>query len=118
MGIKNVAASIVLGLLFTSLVVIYQVNPPNILVCANAADGKVLWQQRLADGTYWASPVAADGKIFAVNDAGTTTVMQVGDKPMILTRNALDDPILATPAIAGGCIFLRSDQHLYCVSGN
>jgi len=97
---------------------VYALNPPNILVCANTADGKVLWQQRLADGTYWASPVAADGKIYAVNDAGTTTVVQAGDKPKILSRNDLDDPILATPAIAGGCIFLRSDQHLYCVSGD
>ncbi|MBI1913301.1 MAG: PQQ-binding-like beta-propeller repeat protein [Planctomycetes bacterium] len=97
---------------------VYSLNPPNILVCANAADGKVLWQQRLAEGTYWSSPVAADGKIYAVNDAGTTTVVQVGDKPNVLARNALDDPILATPAIAGGCLFLRSDQYLYCVSGD
>ncbi len=97
---------------------VYALNPPNVLVCANAADGKVLWQQRLADGTYWASPVAADGKIYAVNDAGTATVVQAGDKPKILAKNDLDEAILATPAIAGGCLFLRSDQHVYCVSGD
>jgi outer membrane protein assembly factor BamB len=96
---------------------VYSLNPPNILVCANAADGKVLWQERLADGTYWASPVAADGRIYAVNDAGTTTVVQAGDKPTLLARNVLDEPIVATPAIAGGCLFLRSDQHLYCIAG-
>ena len=96
----------------------YALNPPNVLVCADAADGKVLWQQRVAEGTYWSSPVAADGKIYAVNDAGTTTVFQAGDKPIILAENVLDDAILATPAIAGGCVFLRSNQYVYCVSGN
>jgi outer membrane protein assembly factor BamB len=97
---------------------VYTLNPPNVLVCADATDGKVLWQQRLEGGTYWSSPVAADGKIYAVNNAGTTTVVQLGDEPRILARNALDDPILATPAIAGGCIFLRSDRYVYCVSGD
>jgi outer membrane protein assembly factor BamB len=97
---------------------VYAINPPNVLACADAANGKLLWQERLADGTYWASPVWADGKIYAVNDSGTTTVVQVGDKPTILAQNDLDDPIVATPAIAGGCIFLRSDHYVYCISGN
>src|SRR5262249_25524953 len=97
---------------------LYAIHTPNILVCVNTTDAKVLWQQRLAEGTYWSSPVAADGKIYAVNDAGTTTVVQTGNEPKILARNVLDDPILATPAIAGGCIFLRSDRYVYCVSGD
>jgi outer membrane protein assembly factor BamB len=96
---------------------VYVLNPSNILVCADAANGKVIWQQRLAEGTYWSSPVAADGKIYTVNDAGTTTVVQAGDKPKILAKNILDDPILATPAVADGCLFLRSDRYVYCVSG-
>jgi outer membrane protein assembly factor BamB len=95
---------------------IYALNPPNVLVCADAADGKVLWQQRVAEGTYWASPVAADGKVYAVNDAGTTTVVQAGDRPKILARNDLDDPMVATPAVAGCCLFLRSDRYLYCIA--
>jgi outer membrane protein assembly factor BamB len=95
---------------------VYAINPPNILVCADALDGKVRWQQRLPEGTYWASPVAADGKVYAVNDAGTTTVVQCGDRPNILARNMLDGPMLATPAIAGGCLFLRSDRYVYCVA--
>jgi outer membrane protein assembly factor BamB len=97
---------------------VYALNPPNVLVCADATEGKVLWQQRLESGTYWSSPVAADGKIYAVNDAGTTTVVQLGNEPTILARNALDDPILATPAIARGCIFLRSDRCVYCICGD
>ena len=95
---------------------VYALNPPNVLACADAADGKLLWKQRLAAGTYWSSPVAADGKIYAVNDAGTTTVIQVGDRPTVLAKNALDGPMRASPAVAGGCLFLRSDRYVYCVA--
>jgi outer membrane protein assembly factor BamB len=94
---------------------IYAINTPNLLVCADVAGGKVLWRQRLVSGSYWSSPVAADGKIYAVNEAGTTTVVQVGAKPTILAKNDLHEPIVATPAIADGCIFLRSNQHVYCI---
>jgi outer membrane protein assembly factor BamB len=95
---------------------VYAINPPNVLVCADTVGGKVLWQERLAGGTYWASPVLADGKLYAVNDAGTTTVVQIGATPTILAQNVLDEAIVATPAIAGGFLFLRSDQNLYCVA--
>jgi outer membrane protein assembly factor BamB len=97
---------------------VYTINTPNLLVCADAADGKVLWHQRLAAGTYWSSPVAAAGKIYAVNEAGTTTVVQTGARPKVLAQNALGEAVLATPAIADGCIFLRSERHLYCVAGD
>lgn len=96
---------------------VYALNPPNVLICANAADGKVLWQQRLADGNYWSSPVAADGKVYVGNDAGVTTVVRVGDRPEVLARNTLADPILATPAIAAGCLMVRTDRYLYCIAG-
>ncbi len=84
--------------------------------CVNAADGKEIWRQRI-DGPFWGSPVIADGKLYAVNNRGRTTVIQLGDKPKVLARNDLDDAINATPAIAGGCIYLRSDKYLYCVGG-
>jgi outer membrane protein assembly factor BamB len=94
---------------------VYAINGAGVLNCAETKTGKVLWQQRLK-GTYWASLVAADGKIYAVNDEGTTTVIQLGDKPQVIATNALDEKILATPALADGAIFLRSDQHLFCIA--
>ena len=85
------------------------------VVCGDAADGKLLWDQRIA-GPMSASPVAGDGKLYLVNEKGTTVVLEAGDQPRILARNQLDDEtILATPAIADGAIFLRSDAHLYCI---
>jgi outer membrane protein assembly factor BamB len=97
---------------------VYTINTPNLLVCADAADGKVLWHQRLAAGTYWSSPVAVAGMIYAVNEAGTTTVVRAGARPKVLAQNAMGEPVLATPAIADGCLFLRSERHLYCVVGD
>jgi outer membrane protein assembly factor BamB len=95
---------------------VYQVNSARVLLCAEADTGKVVWQQRLGlEGIIWASPVAADGKVYVVNEAGTTAVVQAGDTPRLLGSNALDETILATPALAGGAVFLRSDPHLYCI---
>jgi outer membrane protein assembly factor BamB len=82
--------------------------------CVDVADGKEAWKQRI-DGPFWASPVIADGKLYAVNNKGRTSVVQLGDRPKVLARNDLDDTINATPAIANGCIYLRSDKYLYCV---
>jgi outer membrane protein assembly factor BamB len=95
---------------------VYNVNTANVLTCVDAADGKARWQQRLGlEGQVWASPVAADGKVYVVNEAGTTAVVGIGDRPELLATNALDETILATPAIAAGALFLRSDQHVYCI---
>jgi outer membrane protein assembly factor BamB len=82
--------------------------------CVQAADGKEVWRQRIT-GPFWASPVIADRKLYAVNHNGRTFVVQLGDKPKVLARNDLGDTIDATPAIANGCIYLRSDKYLYCI---
>ena len=49
------------------------------------------------------------------NEDGLTFVVELGDQPKILSENPVGEAILATPAIANGCIFLRSDKHLYCI---
>lgn len=96
---------------------VYTINGAGVLVCADLATGKVLWQQRLkGDAPYSASPVAGADKLYLVNDAGTTTVVQAGAEPKVLGANALGETILATPTLADGAIFLRSDQHLYCIA--
>lgn len=86
----------------------------DVLVCGDLSDGKVLWDLRLK-GAYSASPVYADGKIFAVSEEGVTSVVQPGAEPKLLTSNDLKDTILATPSIANGSIYLRSDKYLYRV---
>lgn len=98
---------------------VYSLNGGGILVCADAANGNVLWQERVK-GPFSASPVIANGKLYAVAEEGVTTVVQLGDKPLTLATNEVKpaadkDLLLATPAIAGGAIFLRSDGWLWCI---
>ncbi len=93
---------------------VYSVSSNGMLACGDAKTGKVLWQERIK-GPIAASPVAADGRVYVVNEKGLTTVVKLGDKPVIESQNNLDDDILATPAIANGAIYLRSDKFLYCI---
>ena len=68
----------------------------------------------------YASPVAADGRVYLVGRNGTTAVIKHATEPVeefeILSINELDDPIDASPAIVGDELFLRGHEHLYCIA--
>ncbi|MFM8252863.1 MAG: PQQ-binding-like beta-propeller repeat protein [Planctomycetota bacterium] len=64
----------------------------------------------------YASPVAADGKLFLVGRDGTTVVIKAGRKLEVLSTNRLDEPIDASPALVDSELFLRGAQHVYCVA--
>jgi outer membrane protein assembly factor BamB len=93
---------------------VYAVNAAGVLSCADATTGKTLWQERVK-GPFSASPVVNKDTLYLVNEGGVTTVVQLGAKPRVLAANDLEQTILATPAIAEGALFLRSDTHLFCV---
>jgi outer membrane protein assembly factor BamB len=93
---------------------VYVVNGGGIVNCADAKTGEILWTHRL-DGTFTASPMLADGKLFVLNEAGTTTILQASKELKVLATNSLKDTFLATPVAADGAIFLRSDEALYCI---
>jgi outer membrane protein assembly factor BamB len=76
--------------------------------------GPVIWQQRLG-GTYSASPVFADGRIYFLAEQGVTTVIAPGKDFRRLAANTLDGGLLASMAISSGSLFLRTDSHLYRV---
>ena len=84
------------------------------VTCLDAKDGSEKWVQRV-DGPFSASPVIADGKLYVVSEGGKTTVLKLGDKPEVLATNPVGETVLCTPAISGGAIYLRTDQHLYCI---
>ena len=76
--------------------------------------GTLLFSGRLgAMGYYYASPVAADRKVFIASEEGVVVVLEAGDQLNVLARNKLDGAILATPAIVDGKIYLRTESHLY-----
>lgn len=95
---------------------LYVVDDRGIALCLRVADGKTVWDRsRLEAGTYSASPLLADGKIYATNEDGTTTVFKTGDTFEILSVNKLNDYTLASPAAAGEQIFIRTSNYLYCL---
>lgn len=95
---------------------IYMATEIGIVTCVDAANGQMLWRERLG-GVFSASPVAADGKVYLVNEAGEAFVLEAGRELKILQRNHVEERTLASPAISNGQIFLRTDQHLFCIGG-
>ncbi len=89
----------------------------NILTVLDVKTGKVVVdRERLpGKGDFYASPVAAAGRVYFVDRAGTTVVLKQADKLEVLATNRLDDPIDASPALAGKQLFLRGEKFLYCI---
>ncbi len=93
---------------------VYAANSGGIVTCADAATGKIHYQERVK-GPFQAAPVGADGKVYVVNEAGTTFVIQAGAEYKLLATNDLGERTMGTPAVSGGRLFLRTDKSLYCV---
>ena len=93
---------------------IYMVGDVGVLTVVDARTGERVHQERVG-GVYTASPVAGDGKIYLVSEDGETLVVGAGRAPRVLARNRLDARQLASPAIAAGRLFIRSDDTLYAI---
>ncbi len=93
---------------------IYMTNEIGIVKCVDATTGARVWQQRVG-GIFFASPTAGDGKIYMASETGETFVLEAGRKPNILATNDLGERLIASPAISGGRLYLRSDRTLFAV---
>jgi outer membrane protein assembly factor BamB len=115
---------------------IYLVFDGGIISCVEAKTGKIVWQKRVG-GSYEASPIAAEGRVYffsdkcapakkstaddkaagkdeeLVSDEGYATVIAAGRQYKELAVNKLDQGFLASPAVAGKALYLRSKTHLY-----
>jgi outer membrane protein assembly factor BamB len=91
---------------------LFIVNDTGIASCLDARTGETHWQQRLG-GNYSASPVWVDGRIYFQSEEGVTTVIAPGTTFQRLATNRLDGAMLASMAVSGGSIFIRTDTHLY-----
>ncbi len=78
----------------------------------DARKGEDLWRQRLG-GRHYASPIYASGRIYTFSREGRTAVLEAGDAYVELGHGELDGAILASPAVAGSAIFVRTESHLY-----
>ncbi|MDQ1592724.1 MAG: hypothetical protein QOG71_3351 [Pyrinomonadaceae bacterium] len=95
--------------------VLFMVNDSGILLSFDPATGNVIKQGRLqgAIDKYFASPVAADGKVFLVGQGGQVSVLKATGDWEVLAVNELDDEVYATPAIADGRVYIRTRSALY-----
>jgi putative pyrroloquinoline-quinone binding quinoprotein/putative pyrroloquinoline-quinone-binding quinoprotein len=96
----------------------YMLLDRGIVTATDAQTGsEVYGRQRIATdgGTFSASPWTYNGKVFALNEDGTTYVIQAGREFKVVGKNPLDEFTLATPAIANGSLFIRTATKLYCI---
>jgi outer membrane protein assembly factor BamB len=94
---------------------LYVLTDNGVLTNFNATTGEVHYRQRLPGAAnFKASPIGANGKLYLSSEEGNVFVVKMGPEFELLATNTLDDAVLvATPAIAGGEIFLRSQNSLY-----
>ncbi|MDZ4799873.1 MAG: PQQ-binding-like beta-propeller repeat protein [Bryobacteraceae bacterium] len=96
--------------------IVYLLKEGGIFTSYDAKTGETLKQARLAGapGDYYASPIAADGRIYAISEEGKVVVLAAGGQWQITRINTLDDECKATPAVADNKLYVRTRSALYC----
>lgn len=82
--------------------------------CLTAATGKTVWRERVG-GSYSASPIWTDGKLYLLADNGDTTILDAAPKFRVLARNGIGEHCQASLVASAGQLFLRSEKHLFCI---
>ncbi len=91
---------------------LFDVGSDGVAACLDAKTGKELWKQRLG-GNFSASPIHARGRIYCFDEKGKTTVFEAAPKFKTLALNTLDDGFMASPAVSGNALYLRTKTALY-----
>jgi outer membrane protein assembly factor BamB len=96
---------------------VYILGNDGIFTCYALADGQEVYRQRIphAGSGFSSSPVASDGKIYLSSEDGEIFVAKAGPKFEILARNDMAEPLMATPAISGGLLIVRSQRHVWAI---
>lgn len=94
---------------------LYLMGDGGILTCVKAADGSVIYNERVFADKAYSSPVLVDGKIYCIGRSGKVAVVAAGESFKILGEADLGEDTDSTPAIAGGRMFLRTRTHLLCL---
>ncbi|MBA4190687.1 MAG: hypothetical protein C0467_22105 [Planctomycetaceae bacterium] len=94
---------------------VYTTDGQGFITCVDAKSGKQNYKERVK-GAFSASAVAAEGKVYFLNETGICTVLDgKSDAFEVISTNDLGETTLGTPAIAGGRIFIRSDKAIYAI---
>jgi hypothetical protein len=88
------------------------------VTCYDAKTGKAAYtRERIPQAkSFWASPWAYDGKVFCLDEDGVTHVLKAGPEFEVIGKNALEREMYwSSPAMAGGALFIRGVDHIYCI---
>jgi outer membrane protein assembly factor BamB len=91
---------------------LYTCSNSGIVTCYDAQTGEEVYRKRMGSGSYTASPVAADGRLYFFSEQGEGRVIKAGPEFDLLAVNPVDDYVMATPAISNGSLFVRSQHFL------
>jgi outer membrane protein assembly factor BamB len=93
---------------------IFMINDAGIASAVEAKTGAVVWTGRVG-GSYSASPISDGARVYFFSEEGKATVIEAGRQFKVLAENVLDDGFMASPAVSGDALFLRTRTHLYRV---
>jgi outer membrane protein assembly factor BamB len=91
---------------------LYTLNDGGIVSCMDAETGEVVWTQRV-QGNFSASPVISEGRIYLCSEEGKVAVIATGREFKLLGENSLESGVMASPAVSGEALFVRTRTHLY-----
>ena len=97
--------------------ILYVVSTRGVLTAFEPRTGRQIYQQRIAPGGYSASPIAADGRLYIASEEGDVFTIRAGRDFEILATSAMNDTILATPALAADTMYMRTRHAVYAIGG-
>ena len=93
----------------------YMHSDDGVVSCRRPKTGEIVWQRR-AGGEFAASPIFAGGMIYMFSTEGTILTLKPGESYQEVAQTKLGDGFMASPAVVGDQLILRSKSHLYCVA--
>ena len=114
LGIKDGLSYVPSPLFYDDLLFLW--GDGGIVTCREANSGKEVYEKRVG-GNFFSSPIIVDGRIYCGSKEGEMVVLPASRNFEILGRSKFDSGIFATPAVAGGRMFVRTETHLIAVGG-